>query len=183
MQATHGPDTNPLAKVGARLIEPGMDVAFLSHFPNRADPDILANIAAIEDVFALSTFVVELDDQDLLGYWHGPEGTPIDKAPILSLDTEGQFEIATGRALTEAIVAFGLWRDSDFARTRDWCAQRGIVVAARTLSELKYGAIRCHPREIHLDAYNRHRIAAGLPPFEDSLGWSRWWRSTIQRHS
>jgi hypothetical protein len=175
MQATRGPDTNPLAKIGARLIEPGMDVALLRSVAekDRSDPDTMAHIAAIEDVFTLSTIVAELDDQDLLGYWHGPEGTPIDKAPILHLDTEGQFEIATGRTLTEAIVAFHFWCDSDFARYRDWCAQLGIVVAARTLSELDYGAITSHPRDVHLEAYNRHRVAAGLPPFEDPRSWSR----------
>jgi hypothetical protein len=160
---------DPLARIGARLIEPGMHIDLLSDSylseQDRANPDIMANVAAIDAVLALSTVVVELDDEELLGYWHGPEGTPIDKAPILSLDTEGQFGIVSGRTLTEAIVAFGLYRDSDFARARDLWAQHGVVVAAATLSELDYGAFASDPDDVHLDVYNRHRIAAGLPPF------------------
>jgi hypothetical protein len=174
MQASRGPDTkeatDPLAKIGARLIEPGMDVTMLSDTylteQDRADPDIMANVAGFEAVFALSTMVVDLDAEFLLGYWHGPEGTPIDKARIFWVDTEGQFEIARGRTLTEAIVAFDVRSDSDFAQQRDWWARHGILIAASTLAELEYDAFASDPHDVHIEAYNRHRISAGLPPFQ-----------------
>jgi hypothetical protein len=64
----------------------------------------MANVTAINEVLATITFIAESDDGDMIGYWHGPERTPIDAAPIVKLDTEGQFDLMRGRALSEAML-------------------------------------------------------------------------------
>jgi hypothetical protein len=172
MQAAREPGTqnaaDPLARLGARLIEPGMDVSLLSHAylteKDRANPDIMANVAAIGAVLALATFVMELDDGQLLGYWHGPEQTPIEDAALIEFDTEGQFYFVSGLTITEAMLGYELRRESDFAQMRDWCAKLGILISARSLAELEHREAKTNPSTVHLEAYNRHRVAAGLSP-------------------
>ena len=52
----------------------------------------------------LITIVAESEDGDMIGYWHGPERTPIGDAPIVKFDTEGTFGLMQGRRLSEAML-------------------------------------------------------------------------------
>src|SRR5438105_15049439 len=85
--------TDPLREaLGFALLVPGRDYPLLTgsylNDGDRQNPDIMANVAAINDVLSLITIVAESDDGDMIGYWHGPERTPIGNAPVVKLDTE-----------------------------------------------------------------------------------------------
>src|SRR5437763_1778649 len=89
-------DIDPLRDaLGFAHLVPGRDYPLLTgsylNDSDRHNPDIMANVAAINDVVLLTTMVAESDDGDMIGYWHGPERTAIGTAPIVKLDTEGMF--------------------------------------------------------------------------------------------
>lgn len=166
-------ESHPLdgfARMGVKFIEPGRIPDLLSHAylndDDRANADIMRNIAAFDEVFELSTFVVELDDTSTLGYWHGPGNASISQAPILMLDTEGQFSIVPGRTLTEGLLGQAL-KYSDTSEVDDmltWLAKHQISVGAKQLEDLTPPRVDVLPSEIHLRAYNGRRVSDGLPP-------------------
>jgi hypothetical protein len=132
---------------------------------DRQNPDIMANVAAINDVISLITFVAESDDGDMIGYWHGPERTPIGSAPIVKLDTEGQFDLMPGQTLAEAMLGHYTYGDDErFVAGRDWLASHGIVVNATNWHELSTPVAATRPNQLHKALYNEKRIAAGLKP-------------------
>jgi hypothetical protein len=73
--------------LGHSLLIPERDYPLLTgsylNDTDRQNPDIMANVAAINEIIDLITFVAESDDGDMLGYWHGPERTPIGSAPFV----------------------------------------------------------------------------------------------------
>jgi hypothetical protein len=132
---------------------------------DRQNPDIMANVAAVNEVIELITFVAESDDGDMIGYWHGPERTPIGSAPIVKLDTEGQFDLMRGRTLSEAMLGHYTYGDDErFAAGRDWLASHGIVVNAKNWHELSTPVAATRPDKLHKTLYNEKRVAAGLKP-------------------
>lgn len=173
MQLSRSPDSapsDPLTALGAKLIDPGALPVLISHayltVEDRANVDIMCNIAAFDVVFDMSTFVAELDDDSVLGYWHGPERISIHSAPILQLDTEGQFSLLPGRTLTEAIMSRALeYRsETDFRQAAKRFTDHGIGISAGALDDLEYPDAETQPNSIHRQAYNQNRIAAGLEP-------------------
>lgn len=173
MQSTRLPDSapsDPLTALGAKLIDPSAPPVLISHAyltdADRANVDIMCNIAAFDVVFGMSTFVAELDDDSVLGYWHGPKQIAIHSAPILQLDNEGQFSLLPGRTMAEAIMSRALEykSEADFAKFAKRFANHGIVIAARSIDDLEYPDVETHPEVAHRQAYNHNRIAAGLKP-------------------
>src|SRR5215475_39844 len=99
---------DPLETFNFQLLSDGrqsgiLDKSYLSE-TDRANPDIMANVAAIDDVLAHILVVGEHHDNGAYGYWLGPENGPIESAPIVRLDTEGQFELRRGNTLAEALL-------------------------------------------------------------------------------
>ena len=167
---------DPLSATGFDLIVPGHLPALLGHSylneHDRADPDIMANIRAFDEVFALSAFVAVGDDNEVVGYWQGPDHVPLDQAPFVILDTEGQFSLLPGATITEAMVIYSLQIRFDEAelqrRFEEMCESFravGIDMAIRDLSTVKVHPTRVGPAEIHSGAYTKFRTEAGLPPF------------------
>jgi hypothetical protein len=173
MQISRLPDADfsadPLAAVGAKIIEPESIPCLLDHSylneADRANPDMMRNIAAIDEVFKLATFVVELEDDHILGYWHGTENTSIDQAPIVKFDNEGQFSICPGSTLTEAILADTLSCQEDkFPEFKAWYAKYGIEISAASIADFSEPQVAIAPSVIHHNIYNAQRVAAGLEP-------------------
>ncbi|GAB2558277.1 hypothetical protein GCM10027033_14370 [Leucobacter ruminantium] len=79
----------------------------------------------------LATWVLESDDGVALGYWHGPEGTPTDAAPLALLEPSEWFDAVRGRTLTDAMcLAFGEYEDELIAPLARECRALGFEVAA-----------------------------------------------------
>ena len=57
------------------------------------------------------------------------ERTPIDAAPIVKFDAEGQFVLLPGRSLSEVMLgACGIDDGTRFAEARNWLAEHGITI-------------------------------------------------------
>ncbi|KAF0812677.1 hypothetical protein IGB42_02969 [Andreprevotia sp. IGB-42] len=157
--------------IQCRLIGPDDAIALLDHSylseEELANPDIAANVAATKEVFALITFVVQNDNSDVIGYWHGPEGTPIGQAAIVKYDSEGQFSLLQGTTLTEALLGDYVFDDDEeFTSLRDWFAEDGITITASNWDDLASPEPASTPDDLHETLYNQHRTAAGLPPYQ-----------------
>jgi hypothetical protein len=162
---------DPLEAVHFRFLSDGrqsivFDKSYLSE-EDRANPDIMANVAAIDDVLGHILVVGEYDDYGAYGYWLGPESRPIESAPIVRLDTEGQFELRRGRTLAEALLLdYGSYdNDEEFIDLRDWFNDFGVNITASSRDEFPSLDIKPSPDDLHLERYNVHRVAAGLPPY------------------
>ena len=168
--AKAGDGADPLREaLSYALLRPGRDYPLLSgsylNETDRQNPDIMANVAAIDEVMAMITFVAEGGDGDMIGYWHGPEGTPIDAAPIVKLDTEGQFGLMQGRNVSEAMLGDYTFSDDErFAEGRAWLASCGIAIEALSWHGLSTPTAATMPNKLHRTLYNERRVAAGLKP-------------------
>jgi hypothetical protein len=102
-----GSERDPGASFSFRLLEPGETHPLLSHNylreADRANPATMANVEAMIATSALCCFVVVTDDDDLVGYWRGPDRLEPDKAPIVRLDTEGGYSLLPGRTILQAL--------------------------------------------------------------------------------
>jgi len=162
-------EADPLREaLGHALLRPGRDYPPLSgtylNDSDRKNPDIMANVAAINDVLAMITFVAESEDGDVVGYWHGPERTAIGAAPIVQYDTEGQFSLMQGRTLSEAMLGrYTYGADERFADGRAWLAAC-IEMEAANWHGLSTPSAAARPEKLHRTLYNEKRIAAGLKP-------------------
>lgn len=160
-------DVDPLREtLGFAFLVPGRDYPLLTgsylNDSDRQNPDIMANVAAINDVVALITIVAESEDGDMIGYWHGPERTPIGKAPIVKLDTEGMFSLMQGSNLSEAMLGNDTFNDAArFADARAWLASCGIEIDAKGWRELNTPVVSTQPDKLHHRLYDQKRIAAG----------------------
>lgn len=78
---------DPLGAMGVTLLEVGethdaFDHSYLND-KDRANPDIMANVAAMQNTCEHAVFVARNQDAAIIGYWVGPENVGIDAAPIL----------------------------------------------------------------------------------------------------
>jgi hypothetical protein len=148
---------DPLESTGIRILEPGSISKSLTHSylndNDRANPDTMANVAAINEVFEFITFVAEDVDGQLFGYWQGSEKTPLLISPIVKYGSEGQFEILKGANFTEAIIADSVRGDEqEFVKSREWFANLGISVST-SLDLLFVPDLEIEPRELHSSIY------------------------------
>jgi hypothetical protein len=173
MQVSRTPDADfsvdPLAALGVKIIEPDRMACLLDHSylneADRANPDMMMNIEAIDEVFKLATFVVELEDDHILGYWHGSENTPISQAPIIKFDNEGQFSVCRGNNLTEAIITETIsYQEDKLPEFKAWFAKYQIDIAVTSLADLPERQVITDPGLIHENSYKAKQVAAGLEP-------------------
>lgn len=134
-----------------------------------ADPDIQANIVAIEQVARMITFVAKDDDGNIYGYWRGKSGRAIEDAPIVQYDTEGQFYIMSGASLTEAFTASYCFEDDElFEEMKEQFADLDIHFICDSWQDVYDSEIELtdDPSQLHSAIYNAERIKKGLPPVE-----------------
>jgi hypothetical protein len=160
---------DPLATMWVQLFDSGQSSDLLDHSylndEDRANPDIMANVAAMTTVCAHCVFVAQNDDGILFGYWFGPENLPIESAPIVKLDTEGQFELIGGKSLSEALVGDRVFDDdAAFAKLKGQFGRAGINFAASSWDELDDPDAPTDPGILHDRCYRENRAKAGLPP-------------------
>jgi hypothetical protein len=165
-----GDGADPLREaLGFSLLDAGRNYPLLSgsylNEQDRQNPDIMANVAAIDEIIAMITFVAVSEDGDVIGYWHGPERTPIGAAPIVKYDTEGQFDLMQGRTLSEAMLGNYTFSDDErFSDGRAWLEACGIEMEALNWHGLSTPTAPTMPGKLHQTLYNEKRVAAGLKP-------------------
>jgi hypothetical protein len=152
--------SDPLESAGIKILEPGIVSDSLTHAylneNDRANPETMANVAAIDEVFKFITFVAEDVDGQLFGYWHGSENTPLSNAPIVKYGSEGQFEILKGANFTEAIIGDSACGDEqEFVKTREWVTTTLGIEISTSLNLLYMPELAIEPRELHASTYEK----------------------------
>jgi hypothetical protein len=134
--------------------EPWLDTSYLSD-EERADPEIAANIAAIEEVCRLIAFVGATEDGNLFGYWRGPEARSIAESPIVRFDNEGQFDLLAGPSFADAIVVEQTFNQEQFDQLKNWLQSLGIMVRAETPEDADYPEEKNEPNDMHQQLFWR----------------------------
>ncbi len=149
---------NPLSE-SLRFLADGekpaaLDTSYLTA-EDLANPDIAANTQAIEETAALITWVAENDDEGVaFGYWRGPADLPLDAAPVVALDTEGQLELLRGTTLSEALAdEYGQWSLEDYTALVAECRSRGVAISADDPDDLLEPEVSPTPSEHHEARY------------------------------
>lgn len=163
-------------ELGLRAIVPDqlpalLDGSYLTA-EDRLNPEIASNMAATEQVFAMSTMVAQDYNGNLLGYWHGPQQHPLLHAPLVRYDTEGQFSYMVGLGLVEAAAADRVFEDDDqFADFQQQCLEVGIIFSGNSCDKLgtATSASSPSPQQLHHEIYLRERQLRGLPKFDESI--------------
>lgn len=163
---------DPLSLCEAQLLGPSVTHLLISHDylndQDKANPDIMDNVNAMNDtaehmVFAMATI------EGVLGYWL--KDNP-DTPQIFMLDTEGQYQIASGDSLTECLC-YDLILGHDkpaFDEAVRAFHRYGIHIEAKTQEEIFAGmdareaATVQTPQQFRSERYNFYRQKRGEPP-------------------
>lgn len=131
---------------------PWLDTSYLRP-EELADPDIAANIRAIEEVCSRIAFVAAHEDAEYYGYWRGTEDRPVSESPVVCLDNEGQFRLCAGENFAEALLerTYG-----EVDELRQWFDSIGISIGAKTISGLAEPAVDSTPKDLHETLYRKY---------------------------
>jgi hypothetical protein len=130
---------------------------------DRARPDTMANVAAIDEVNGHVGFVAEGLNGAAIGYWLHPDEPAGRPAPVVSLDTEGQFEILDGTTFAEAVVGKWVFDDDPwFGRLADGFEALGVAMPVRRSADLVRPEVAVDPATLHRRLYYEERARQGL---------------------
>lgn len=135
---------------------PWADKSYLTEADYR-NPDIAANVKAIDDTFALTRFVARTENGECIGYWGGPEGCQVADGPVVYYDTEGQFRLCGARFI-EALF-FVLYGDDGLEKLRLAAAGLGVPLEFETIDDITIPQASCSPEAFHLERYHKHKNA------------------------
>jgi hypothetical protein len=131
---------------------PWRDTSYLTE-EDWANPDIAANVRAIDSVSDLTAFIAAHEDGEYIGYWRGPEGRAISHSPLITLDNEGQFAFAGGGNFAAALLSRAF--DEGFAELRAWLRSLGISEIPESPSDIEDPKNVSSPRDLHHEIYTK----------------------------
>jgi len=140
--AASGRSNNLLKDAGVTFLDggrmPGLIAAVCTGRDDLEGAARLAYAQAMGDMVRYSGFVAEDAAGDAIGYWFSPERIPIETAPLLRFDTDGNFSILPGNGIAEAILVIAS-RDNDltFSKLRDYLNEQGLNITARTIQDVQ----------------------------------------------
>lgn len=129
---------------------PWRDTSYLTQ-EDWANPDIAANVEAINSVSNLTAFIAANEDGEYIGYWRGPEGRLISESPLIRLDSEGQFGLAGGGNFAAALLFHEF--DQRFDELRAWLLSLGISPLPESPDELVDPQGISSPKHVHEELY------------------------------
>lgn len=132
---------------------PWADKSYLTD-EDYANPDIAANVKAIDETCALVRFIAELDGGECIGYWVGPQARPIEECSVVYYDTEGQFTLCGGR-FVESLFHL-IYDDEALAELRLQCSRLGIPLNFETLDDIPIPPSVVAPDVFHNQRYEEH---------------------------
>jgi hypothetical protein len=120
-----------------------------------ANPDIAANVRAIEETAALIAWVAQDEDEGrAYGYWRGPADVALAATPVVRLDSEGRFELLAGANLSEVLCSeYGEWADEGYEGLAAQCREHGVAVAVDDPIDLPEPEASPTPAEHHAARY------------------------------
>ncbi len=134
--------------------EPWNDKSYLTE-SDLADPDIAANIKAIDDTFALISFVAEFPDGEYVGYWRGPENSAIKNSPMVHYSNDGQFSLC-GSKFIEALY-FYVYDDEVLEEIKLSAIASGIELDFESIDDLKTNEAKVSPSDYHEKKYYQYK--------------------------
>lgn len=165
---------NPLTHFGAVLMWSGQTYSLLEHDylndRDRANPDIMSNVSAMQDTDKNLRFVLQHEDGSMLGYWQPSVIVPLSECALFWLDTEGQYYIAEGGTLSETLAYRALidgYRDRYDAIVKSF-EKLGVVVSEASKDDIfsamdrRQASVRETPQDYRQKRYKHYRGAAGL---------------------
>jgi hypothetical protein len=124
---------------------------------DRGDPDIMDNV----DAMAATNELIAWFGQDFEGYvglWRGPNGLSLDEAPVVRLDSEGQYYIVAVTVSDYLAISVDRVEEEAFEEIRRALIAAGFDV--RGSREEIWAAIdgkRKSPNDYRLALYNQRR--------------------------
>src|SRR5688572_26691281 len=134
------------------------DTSYLSE-ADRQNPDIAANVDGMTETSRLIAWFGR-DAEGYLGLWRGPNGRALTEAPVVRLDSEGQYSIVA--ATVPEYLAIAMPED-EFASTRDALTKAGFQVGFNP--DAIWGALDAFdddPNAYRNELYEQNRVARGL---------------------
>jgi hypothetical protein len=127
---------------------------------DRADPDIMSNVEAMAATNELIAWFGQ-DNEGYLGLWRGPKNTHLPEAPVVQLDSEGQYRLVAPSIGNYLAIASS---EDDFARTRQVLLDAGFAVEASR--EAIWATLERYdsPNDYRHKLYNQARVRRGLEP-------------------
>jgi hypothetical protein len=127
----------------------------------------LAYAQAMADMVRYSGFVAEDADGNAIGYWFSPDPIPIETAPLLRFDTDGNFSILPGNGIAESILVIAS-RDNNltFSKLRDCLNEQGLNITARTIQDVQRRECSLLPQATYqklIQAYSADLLATSVP--------------------
>jgi hypothetical protein len=137
------------------------DTSYLNE-KDRANPDIMANVDAMAATNALISWFAR-DMEGYVGLWRGPKKTDLANAPIVRLDTEGQYDIVA-KTIGD-YLAISLDHD-DFDDTRETLVGAGFAVRQSPDAIWESIGDSEEANDFRHGLYNEGRVKRGLKPVD-----------------
>jgi hypothetical protein len=133
------------------------DTSYLND-SDRADADIMANVEAMDATNNLIAWFGR-DQEGFVGLWRAPGGLPLERAPVVRLDSEGQYSLVA--ATVPDYIAISVDEEA-FSDTRVALLAAGFNVAASR--EEIWNALEGigDPNAFRHNLYNQGRARRGL---------------------
>lgn len=141
--------------------QPWADKSYLTA-SDLADPDIAANVRAIDDTCAHIDFVARTEEGTCIGYWRGPQRVPLPSSPLVSYDTEGQFRLCGGRFVETPF--FVLDDEEALEPFRQSCRRLGIALPFGSIDDIAIPPVEPTPEAFHLARYHAHKTSRAAGP-------------------
>jgi hypothetical protein len=138
---------------------PWTDKSYLTEH-ELSNPDIVANIRAIEHVCEMISFVAETDGGECIGYWTGPDDVLISKAALVYYDTEGMFYLC-GSSFIDALYVLCSGYDG-FEELLSRLRDHGIRTDYSSEHEIPIPVMPQSPDAVHNEKYERFRLDGGF---------------------
>ena len=135
------------------------DTSYLSD-ADRADPDIMANVEAMDATNKLIAWFGR-DDQGFVGLWRSSAGLPMERAPVVRLDSEGQYSLVAATVPNYFAISV---QDEAFNDARVALVAAGFEVAASREEIWSALAGVAKPNAYRHELYNQGRTQRGLKP-------------------
>lgn len=127
--------------------------------------DAKANQRALREVLGMVTIVLEApeDNAKRYGYWRGPEKTPLDKAPIVSFDSEGTISREVGSSLVDVLLQKRCYEEPEqFAEWKAKLVKAGVTITATKWDDYRMRAPwASDPEKLHDALYNKYSKKLG----------------------
>jgi hypothetical protein len=169
--------SNPLKDAGVTFLDGDrMPMRVAAVCAGRDDVGATARLTsaqAMEDMLRYSGFVAEDAAGDAIAYWFGPDPVPIETAPLLRFDADGNFSVLPGDGIAEAILVVASHGDGSlFSTLRHYLNEQGLDIAARTIEDVRPRACSIRPQVAYrrlIEAYSADLSAASIPRTGDPV--------------